>query len=192
MKATSASRFGAFVIDAIIVLFVSGLIVGFLPTTKKYEAAAEKQSELIDKILSTEVELDKAYDEIYEIRYELDKESIHITLVTIIIYLAYYGTFAYYKNGQTLGKKLMRIKVEAENDSNMTFILRTAFIHGGFTALISVVGVLFLDKSAYAGLYAICSLVNFAILLISAIFCMVREDGKGLHDLLFKTSVIKE
>ena len=75
MKATSASRFGAFVIDAIIVLFVSGLIVGFLPTTKKYDAAAEKQSELIDKILSTEVELDKAYDEIYEIRYELDKRT---------------------------------------------------------------------------------------------------------------------
>ena len=190
MKASTISRIGAVLIDSIIIAILVGIVTGFLPTTEKYDDAYERQKRIVDKVFSGESDIDN--DELYEIKYDLDKESIHITLVTTVIYLAYFGTFAYYNHGQTLGKKLLHIKVEAENDSNMTFIFRSALIYGVFTALITTVGVLFLDKTAYATLYGICSIANFLIVLISFIFCAAREDGKGLHDLLFKTSVIKE
>ncbi len=192
MKARTASRIGAFVVDCFIVAVIITLLTGFLPTSKKYDEAYDKQNEIIESVVKGEKELDEIYDDLYETRYTLDRESIHITLVSALVYLGYFGTFAFYKNGQTLGKKLAHIKIEAKNNTNLTFILRAALIHGVYVSLLTVIGVLLLDKTSYATFYALLSIINFIILFISLICVAVRQDGKGIHDLLFKTSVIKE
>ena len=74
MKARTASRIGAFVVDCFIVAVIVTLLTGFLPTSKKYDEAYDKQNEIVESVVKGEKELDEIYDDLYETRYTLHLE----------------------------------------------------------------------------------------------------------------------
>lgn len=194
MKANIMPRIAAYFIDILLITFVSVLITGFLPRSTVYEKAVEKENKIIEKASNGEAKFDELLDELYEVRYDIDKETIHITLVSCVLYLAYFGTYAFYNNGQTFGKKLLKMKIEYNGNKkyqHIMYLLRACLVHGIFTSIISTILVIFMSKSTYGAAYSLMSVVNTIFLFSTLIVSSFREDGKGIHDLICGTQVIQ-
>lgn len=117
MKATFIQRFLAYVIDMILII----LIVNIIGSAFNQKQLKELDKELNDK-LNTVESVEQFYDasseellnELADIQYRIDKASAPIIAVNIIISIGYFIIFQYMNNGQTLGKKLFKIKVQSE------------------------------------------------------------------------------
>lgn len=189
-------RFGAFIIDVTILGIIMSFFIIALPKSKEYDDAVKRgeklASEVIDDIIDNQkINEEKLTEEGIEIRYIMDKESIHISLIRIVLYIAYFGTFAYYQNGQTIGKKILKIRLKSNSsmDASIIYILRAILVHGLIFNLINAICVVFLDSHSYFNLYTITNTLNFLFLVSTVIVYFSRKDKRMLHDLIFKTEI---
>ncbi len=195
MKNLAFKRLGAYVLDIfIITLFV--LLLNQLSylnwTYEDYRIASEEYTELIDN--SEDLASLQETDEYKKAVYDLSKYGQVYMIVDIIVYIGYFIFFQFYNKGQTLGKKLMKIKVVSEDNTDVTLtsiIIRSILIYSIIitTALVILINILSMDT--YVSVSAI---INNAftlfttVVLISVLF---KKDDRGIHDMIAKTKVIK-
>ena len=97
-------------------------------------------------------------------------------------------------NGQTFGKKLIKIKIVSDQgDLFMNqMILRSMFSNFILMDIISFIFMLFVSKSYYLyGVFAI-ETIQYILVVISVLMIMFRKDGCSVHDLLVHTKVVRE
>ena len=194
MKVNILSRIGAFIIDIVLLTLMGGIISGIIPQSAHYREIKEKESKLIGENIFAQFDDNTKMDEYYQLKYEIDKETIHITLISCVLSLAYFGTFAFYNDGKTVGKMLLKIKIEnvdKRNNMHLMYLLRSFLINGVFSSLLLVLGVLLFNYQNYTTYYYVVSGIYASFLLVTCIISITREDGRGIHDLLCGTEVIK-
>ena len=193
-KATFTSRLLAYIFDFIIASLIATIITqGF--TTKKIEKLNTKLENAITEYTNGEVTMDEYIDNTREITYELEKASIPSNTVYIVIYIGYFIIFQFLNNGQTLGKKLMKIKVvnNEEEKPNLTqIIIRTLFIDQILLNLIIIIIVSFLSKKLFFNCYYIIVGVQYLFMMVTSIMILYRKDKLALQDIMSKTMVVKE
>ena len=153
----------------------------------------ELSNEDYDKINK---KIDKLYNNTYkEIYYKMEKNSIMYNLIYLIAIILYYVGFNKYTNGQTLGKKLMRLKIVNNNDSNKdvplwSYIVRLIILYQPILYITKLIGVSFMDISMY---YTVTNYVytfqSYLEMIVIATMS-IRIDGRGLQDMLAKTRVV--
>lgn len=125
--------------------------------------------------------------------YKLNKKNTTNSIITLVCTLIYFGILQYFLNGQTIGKKILKLQVVSATNKKLniiTFILRSLIIND---ILLNSVGVTFLILASKSTYLSISNIVSIAISIVEALivyFVISREDGRGLHDLLFNTKVI--
>jgi uncharacterized RDD family membrane protein YckC len=196
MKATFFERLGSYVLDIIIVLVLLGIVgMGF------EESAADKKLEAItNQFAAQEITAEEYLNEYSELSYDAQKENILEVGITVALITAYFAIFQYMNNGQTLGKKLIGIKVVDKNTEKPTTIIkgiiRTLFISfyvsGVATGIINIVLLYTLNKNNYMSVYSIVSTVELIFTVTTAMLVLYRKDRRGLHDMITNTIVIKE
>lgn len=55
------------------------------------------------------------------LNYELTKRKLPVNVATSVVFIGYYIIFAYFNKGQTLGKKLLKIKVVNDKERDLVF-----------------------------------------------------------------------
>ena len=102
--------------------------------------------------------------------------------------------FQYLNKGQTLGKKLLKIKVKekGENPSLKSIIIRTVMINNIFSGLLYIILLYILNKKTYYLGYSIVYVIETLFIITSIMFVLYRKDKQGLHDMIAKTEVIEE
>lgn len=158
----------------------------------KYYKDDKLISKNYDKLLK---ELDKDYNKNYKkIYYKLDKYSICYNISYLVVSLLYFVGFNMLTKGATLGKKLFRLRIVNNKDSNekvsvLSYLLRALMLYQPIYYLARLVCISFMSSGNYYDvvnvIYSIHSYLEFAILT----FMIVRLDGRGLHDLLSGTRV---
>lgn len=128
-----------------------------------------------------------------EYSYILSKYGIYNTVITLVCTLLYFGVIQYFLKGQTIGKKLLRLKVVSASDKKLNilnYLLRSLIVNDILLNTIGTIFLMFTSKKIYLQANSILTtLVSISEAII--IFLVVtREDGRGLHDLLFNTKVI--
>ena len=95
-------------------------------------------------------------------------------------------------NGETLGKKLMKIRVESETDELTInqMIFRSFMINSLLLYIIDFIIMLTVAKRSYIFVVMGVSFIQYIVLFICAIMMLFRKDGKGLHDLVCRTRVV--
>ena len=122
MKATFFERLGAYFIDIIIVSFIFSIIcLGF----GNYESNTEKliqelDNQLIEGSITPEVYLDEYSDALYDYQ----KENVLQSGISVALTIAYFVVFQYMNKGQTIGKKLLKIKVVDKDTKEPISILK--------------------------------------------------------------------
>ena len=157
MKATFFERLGSFILDSFIVSIVFSLICMGINTG---QTNTEKlMSELDNKLMEKAITAEQYIDEYQGLLYDYQKENILITGVSLALTIAYYAVFQYMNKGQTLGKKIMRIKVVDQKTekpiSILKGLLRSLFIYNILSGVICIPLLYLLKENIYFIIYFI-------------------------------------
>ena len=194
MKASFFKRMGAFVIDYFIVLVIASLItMGF--NTNKNNDLNNQRNQLISDYQNEKITIDEYKNENYKLIYKLQKENITVNIVTITLYIGYFVVFATLNKGQTLGKKLLKIRVVNKNNdkpSIWNMLVRSLFIYNIISILFSTVAVKFLNINTFTYIYTTLGYIECFVIIISFFMVIYKKDGRGLHDMIAGTNIIEE
>lgn len=202
MNANFSKRFSAYIIDILIISVICNILLVVIPKSNNYKKLSDNLNEIAqnygDKLTSNPENIDitiyKNYiDEVAPISYQMEKESFINKIIIIVVYILYYVVYQFKNNGQTLGKKLMKIKVEKENGQLQIndLLFRSFIVNSVLSGLISVI-LLFTTKDMnYLYASEIISIIFSTAILISGLMCLIRKDKKTLQDCLTKTCVVE-
>lgn len=193
MKAGFLKRLGAFIIDSVILSIVFAIItMGFKLDTKDIN---DEVANTLEQYESGEITEEEYLDMTLELNYELQKSSLVVNGLNIVLYVGYFIVFGYLNKGQTIGKKICKIKVVNSKDDKLSIwnmIVRSLFIYGIFTLLYSVIFVNVLNKEMFGYSYVIVSYLEIIFMAIAFFMVLYKKDGRGLHDIIANTNVIEE
>ena len=194
MKATFFERLGAYLLDTLIVSFIFSIIcLGFGTQTSSTELLIE---ELDTKLLEKSITPEEYIDEYQELLYDYQKENILQSGISLALTIAYYVVFQYMNKGQSLGKKILNLRVVDKNTqkpiSIIKGLLRSVLILSIISGTTSILFIYILNKKYYFISYLILLTIEAIFTLITTIFMLYKKDGRGLHDIIANTIVIKE
>ena len=190
---TSLKRIIAFVIDIVIVSLVVSLInlLPLDPYKDKYKDAYEKYNEVVQK--STEDEKNDYKDEIIELNYEVYKYRTYSSMFSATALILYFGVLPLVMNGQTLGKKIMKLRVVSNNEKKLNFwkyLIRIVILNNIWLSLINVGAVYVVNGVKFYYVTYVISMLSSLIYMLNLIMVMFRKDNRGLHDMVAGTKVI--
>ena len=168
-KALFVQRFIAFLLDICILSSIASLISYPFLDAKSIDKLNKNSSEVIEKYTTGEIDMDTYVDEVKGISYQLSQKQGVVSLVTLFLAVLYFIVYQYYNNGQTIGKKLMKIKVVSSTDKEITmnsFIFRSLIVNSILVDMISFAIVIFGNETAYFYGVAICGIIKYTLLLI--------------------------
>ena len=185
MKATFFERLGAYLIDSIIVSLIFSIIcLGFANQTSNAE---KLMLELDDKLLAKEITPEDYLEEYQELLYDYQKENILETGISVALTIAYYVVFQYMNKGQSLGKKLLKLKI-VDKDANKPIsilkgLIRSLLVFSILSGTMNLLFLYILNKNSYFMLYSTLLSIEGIFTLITIMFILYRKDKRGLHDI---------
>lgn len=136
---------------------------------------------------------DRYQEEYIKLYYQEEKNATFSYAIYIIVTILYFGLFNKITNGQTLGKKIFRLKIVKKDNSSpnlINYLLRSILIYNTIYYIIAMITTYLLSQNSYYTLVTIVYQIQYYIQLIIMIMVVMREDGRGLHDMLGNTSVV--
>jgi len=191
---TFFERLGAYIIDFFIVSLILGIIgVGIPDNADNYNEELNKITEQFEK---QEITAEEYFDSYYDLFYDMQSGMKLSTFVNVAITIAYFVVFQTLYNGQTLGKKLLKLRVvdknTKENIGVLRMLVRTLFIWNIVSNVLNLLLVLLFSKSAFLTVYTMATSVEVIFVIIAIIMILYRKDKRGLHDFISGSCVIKE
>ena len=165
------------------------------PQLKKYKEVYKEYTEVNQEYLTALKErssnnLDAIKTKLNEITYKLDRNNIVGASIHIVLTVLYFVFFQKFNNGQTLGKKIMKIKI----DGNLTlfkYFIRSVILHNILINLLKIIFILILKKENYILASNILYVGTLLIEVTIIVMVTMRQDHRGLHDLITGSSVVK-
>ncbi len=196
MKASTIfKRFGAYVVDMFIITIICSLftLVKFInPSYDKYIKASEEYNEVIASFRDEDIDAKEFNEKVRDLEYSLNKNGcIYIGIEIVVIFL-YFGLFAYYRKGQTLGKQLFSLQIISSNDKELqlyNYFIRVFILYGIIPSILRLIGVCF-NHNIYNTVSLASSYIDTFLGLVIALMILFTKDGRGLHDKLAGTKVI--
>ena len=193
MKPISYKRIVAYVLDIMLVTIISTMLTYFLPENKEYNKSLDKYSSLLNNVTNEELTEEEFLKETNDIIYDINMNSVTINIVTTVLTISYFVVFTYFMNGQTLGKKLMNLKIVSTSKKKLTmnnYLVRGLLINTILMNVLEVIFILGLNKQTYLKANDIITYIFGIIYIITFGMILFREDKRGLHDYLAGTKVI--
>ena len=186
-------RFVAYIIDIVLIFVLSAVLLGSIPTNKNHERYVEEykqiQQDYKDKKIKEKEYVNKSKDIVYDIDYT---NSI-VALGQIAILIGYFVILQYFLKGQTIGKKIMKIKVISVKDGDLNLnqlTLRSLIANSILVNLLLVIAVLFIGRDYYYYASMILQFLDSAIIMAIILMIIFKKDKRGLHDILTGTKVV--
>lgn len=164
----------------------------YKPIIEKYYTDKKITKSEFNKINKS---IDNAYMKTYKKEYyNVEKNSICYFVIYLITTLAYFIGFNYYTSGQTLGKKVFRLKIvsskeESQKVSLLSYFIRALLLYQPLYYMVKLVGVFTLNSNNYYQVTSVFYDIQYYLEFIIILTVMIRMDGRGLHDLLASTRV---
>lgn len=140
--------------------------------------------------------IDDEYNEEYrKLYYRIEQNSIFYFIIYLVVVFGYFVGFNKYTKGQTLGKKLTRLKVVNSKDETVSvsiwsYVVRALVLYQPIYYMVKLIGIIFMDSNMYYNVTSfVYDLQGYLEMLIIAMIT-IRVDGRGPHDFLAKTRVI--
>lgn len=191
-------RVMAYLMDFLFITILVSFIVNIKiinPYLDKYREAYDKYNKLIIDV--NENKLDTESDEyktkMVDLTYDLNKYRVVSASISSILFLGYFGALQYILNGQTLGKKIMKIKVTSVSDKKLTilnFLTRSVILNNILFSIILIVGVYVFNKNNYYNLSLIITYIELLVMSLIVLMIVLRKDNRGLHELITNTKVV--
>ncbi len=188
-------RIVAYMIDALIVMLLSSLLtrMSFLnPKYDEYLEVADKQSEIMLDYYNQEINIQEYNERMNDLSYDVSKSGYVYIIGDIVIAFLYFGVFACITKGQTLGKRIMNIKIVSNKNKDLklyNYLIRTFILNGIILNIFTLVAICF-KESTFLSIYTVGTKIDSILLILNLLMICFYKEGRGLHDILAGTKVI--
>lgn len=206
-------RLGAFIIDLFIVVMVATTLANLSYLNPYKDKYNECQNELNNVMIdyqgvisdvsskdSFKTALNYVNDKMVPLLMVLEKYNVFNLIWYVLIFFLYNVLFAYFNNGQTLGKKIFKLKVVNKGENSVSFsrmLIRGLFngssLYFGvvIVAIIRIFTSLIMNKYVFLVLFYGIEGLSY-ILEISLLITLFTSKGTRLtNDIIAKTEVIE-
>lgn len=140
--------------------------------------------------MTEDVYLEKANDYVFLI----NKYSTIEYIINIVVCLLYFVFFQKYTGGQTLGKKIMHLKVVSIDGSELNYkkmFIRTLFLYNILSYFALTIVAFIFSKENFINVYNTLYLLNYVISLVLIFTITFNKGRRGIHDMISHTKVIE-
>lgn len=126
--------------------------------------------------------------------YKLLKLSVIQKVISILCILMYFVVIQYYLNGQTLGKKLMKLQVKSNSGKKLTilnYFIRSLILNEVVISILNIICILTLSKSGYITYNQIIYFVTYTLEMTILFMVIFDKNRRGLHDYVANTKVVE-
>lgn len=194
MKAYFMQRLGAYIIDILLVSTLFTLITMFIPANKNLTNATEEQVKLYETYLKGEISSKEYLTTTVKLDYKVQRNQIPYSILELVFIIVYFIVFQFYNKGQTLGKKLFKIRVVRKDDTRISMndlALRSLMSLNLVSSILTMVFCLVGSLSVYTISSLIIEVIQTTLMIVTVVMVLVRNDGRGLHDFIGGTKVVR-
>jgi len=195
----------AFILDIFLVGLIATLI-SISPINVNYDKELDLRMEYQEKVdvwIDETKKLDEdseeyknAYKEYVEITqdymYENNRLAWLDSTIMMVVIILYYAVIPMFMDGSTLGKRIMKLRVEDLEGKQPKFwqlLVRTVILFEIPLSLLAIIFVFTLNKVAFASLLSVLNILSYVFLIIIGAMTLFKSDNRGLHDILARTRV---
>ncbi len=192
-KAGFMSRICAFFLDMLIVSLIASLLATPFVSKEKMESLNEDYEKIVEKIQTQELNLHEYTVEVANLRYEVIRVNGMGTIINILIGMFWFVLMPLYLGGQTLGKKILKIKMISDKDDLTAnqLLVRSMIGNSFLFDLLGILEVLLFPKYIFYYCHWLLLFVPYILMFVSVIMVLVSKDGRAIHDYLGHTKVVK-
>ena len=191
-RALFIQRLIAYIIDMIIISCVSSIISYSFIDFNSYEKLTKEGDKVLEKYTKQEIDFKVYFSDSMDIEYQKSKITGFTNIITIAILVFYFIVYQIYNNGQTIGKKIMKIRI-IKNDNDIlsmnNMIIRELFNSSIFVNIFIAI-VAFFGRNSYIYGSLIASIFQYVFIGITVFMIFFRKDGRGLADFIGATKVV--
>lgn len=140
--------------------------------------------------------LDSNYSDVeINYSYKLLKYSIISTIINLMCILLYFVVIQFYFNGQTLGKKIMKLRVISNNDKKLSivnFLIRSLIVNEVFINILNIIFLVILSKNNYLAYNQIIYVITYILEMTIIFMILFDKNNRGVHDYISNTKVIED
>ena len=192
-------RVMAYIIDVLIFSIVLTPIINWSvinPYVDEYTENYSEYTELVEQANAGEIdtETDEYKDKIVDLNYNINKYKVISSSISVVGFLLYFAVLQWALKGQTIGKKIMKIRVVANNEDKKlnvgNYILRSLILNNIIFSIILIIGVYIFKAPGYYTLSMVISYLQLLVMSLIMLMVVLRKDYRGLHDFVAGTKVI--
>lgn len=183
-------RLLAYILDTLIISIVASLIIVFIPME---EVDTKDANNTMESYLDGEITANEYIKEVSTVNYELEQSRIPSYIVSLSLMFIYFVIVQYKLGGQTVGKKILNIKVESTKGKlNVNqLIFRSLIINEIAFNMLNLVSIFVFKNATFSTVSGVLNMANVALILICAVMVIANKDKRGLHDMIAKTKVVE-
>lgn len=186
----------AYLVDFMIVASIASIFsyIPFLnPNRLLYEEKYNEILSLYEQLESGDLSRDDYQKAYYPLYYDLNHLNLNYAIINMIVLIGYFGFFQWQFGGQTIGKKLLKIKVvtlDENRPSIVSHLIRTVILNNIVITILQIIVLFSFSVDNFYPIYTNINLVGYILLYILVFLVFVRQDHRGLHDMIASTKVI--
>lgn len=194
-NSTIFKRIGAYLIDFLVITFISMIItkISFInPRYNEYVEVSAKYNEILTDYYDKKINSTEFNKKVNDISYDMNKSGYVYIISDIVVIILYFGVANYYLKGQTLGKRVMNLQIVSAKDKPLkiyNYLIRCIILNGVIMDIVTLIAICF-TRNTYYEIYRVGSNINFYFIIIVFLSIMFSMSGRGLHDLIAGTKVI--
>lgn len=191
-KAYFVQRLAAYIVDIMLITVISSLLTYPFTTNDTVKRLNEQSVEVVQNYVDQKIDLTKYLSQSLDLSFEQAKATGFANIIAIIILVLYFIVFQVYQNGQTLGKRLMKIKIVKNDNSDLTMnnmIIRELINNFILADLIVAIITLF-GRDFYVYGSIVVEVIQYIIIIATLFMIIIRKDGRGVADFIAGTKVI--
>lgn len=128
--------------------------------------------------------------------YEINKLNSTQVIISLIVYVLYFGVLQYFLNGQTVFKRLLKLKVVNNKDSKKkvplwNYIVRALLVTEIIISLVDLILLFTLNQSIYITSNYWITQIKYIYEMAFLVCMIVRDDARSVDDLILNTRVLR-
>lgn len=194
MKASFYKRAIAQFID----MFIVGIIIGIITisfSTSRIDKLNTEVNSLMNDYVSGDINSQEYIEKYIDLTYDINKASVNTNLIYLVVCIGYFLIFQYLNKGATIGKKLMKIKIVNNDNTDINFIqmfIRTSIINEIIPMTMMLILVFVSSGINFFIGYSLISFTENLFVIACILMILIRKDNLALHDILSRSMVIED
>ena len=193
MRAGISKRIIAYLIDILIILFTIGIVVNVKEKDKQVMQLRSDLNIVNELYVSGEIKFPEYFERWTVINHQIDQECVIYSIFNILLFLIYFVLLPYVWNGQTIGKRIMKLSIVSSNGEKVTivsYLIRNMLFNGLAQMILMLLFLYLLPGTMYFIFSSILTFIQLILVIVSISMILYRRDKRGLHDILSGTKVV--